>query len=183
MPENLDDVTPSLKRGCAFESQSVSLDRVLEFNRTSMQKQAIGQALGSGRAIQGITQNRVPNRLKVNSKLVRSTGDGLEFKPRCLLRFVPRENPPVCQTGLAIVRVNDASGAIWPVHDDRQVYGLPCANDRLGDAIHDCCVAFMNASIGEGLIHAALVHQAARQHHQTGGGHVKAMNNQRIRVP
>lgn len=116
----------------------------------------------------------------MHSKLVATACYGLKFQAtRTLERFVfVGDTTPACHTWLPF-GVDGAKGSVGPVHQNRQVNGLPLRVDgqKTGDASH---IPLCYLAVFKRRIETALGPQAPSHQQKSRGRHIKTVYYQCI---
>ena len=143
---------------------------------TGVQHQSSG-AVGL-MAVKRIAHDGVTDGLQMHSNLVRAAGHGLERKPRGF--WAARKRAPAGLAGLAMLDVDLLQRAPGPIDPQRQIDRLPRIAGRAGRlAMHHGDISLFNGASFKSGTEQALAHRVAGHDHQSGGGHVQAVNDER----
>lgn len=114
----------------------------------------------------------------MHAQLMTAAGDGREPHARALRGAVSRNDIKVSCRRLADDVINYLSRAVGPVANQRQINRTCVVLDQ---PVRNRDIVFADRALLERTTDSALRINAARKHHQSGGFHIKAMHNQRVR--
>lgn len=156
-----------------FDAKRFPADGMGKAEHAGMQQQA-----RSGRClpVQGIAQDGVANRCKVQAQLVGATGDGFQRHTRT--RVLRVKHAIAGQRRFAMQRVDPLSGALRPVGTERQI-DFPFS--RLHASRDDSLVPFAYLTLLKQNRQLALHWAIAREKHQARSRHVQTVHDQGFR--